>query len=86
MIDPEEGGWELDAARGETQGQEEEFEDAIDEDDTLRAHMNENDLWVRNSQFTTNHTAAGSAMQVSTSFLPVQVVSIDLLGPICIVT
>lgn len=70
-IDPEEGGWELDAAGGETEDQEEEFEDAIDEEDTLgagaTAGVSENDLWVRNSPFAADHAAAGSfetAMQL----------------------
>ena len=49
-IDPEEGGWELDTAGRETEDQEEEFEDTIDEEDTLRAGttagVGENDLWV----------------------------------------
>ena len=91
-IDPEEGGWELDAAGGETEDQEEEFEDTIDEEDTLgagaTAGVGENDLWVRNSPFTADHAAAGSfetAMQVSTSF-QVRVLNIDPLGPVCIVT
>ena len=91
-IDPEEGGWELDAAGGETEDQEEGFEDTIDEEDTLgagaTAGVGENDLWVRNSPFATDHAAAGSfetAMQVSTSF-QVRVLNIDPLGPVCIVT
>ena len=50
VIDPEEGGWELGAAEGETEDQEEEFEDAIDEEDTLgagaTAGVSENYLWV----------------------------------------
>ena len=91
-IDPEEGGWELDAAGGETEDQEEGFEDTIDEEDTLgagaTAGVGENDLWVRNSPFAADHAAAGSfetAMQVSTSF-QVRVLNIDPLGPVCIVT
>ncbi|KAL4072497.1 coatomer WD associated region-domain-containing protein [Scleroderma yunnanense] len=70
-IDPEEGGWELDADAGESEDQEEEFEDAIDEGDTLGAGatpgVSENELWVRNSPFAADHVAAGSfetAMQL----------------------
>ena len=75
MIDPQEGGWELDAAGGETEDQEEEFEDVIDEEDTPRAGAttgaSQNDLWVRNSPFAADHVVAGSfetAMQVGISF------------------
>ena len=70
-IDPEEGGWELDADAGETEDQEEEFEDAVDEEDIHGATtpgVSENELWVRNSPFAADHVAAGSfetAMQVS---------------------
>ena len=71
-IDPEEGGWELDADAGETEDQEEEFEDAVDEEDTLGVGatpgVSENEMWVRNSPFAADHVAAGSfetAMQVS---------------------
>jgi len=91
-IDPEEGGWELDAAGGETEDQEEEFEDAIGEEDSLGAGattgVSENDLWVRNSPFAADHVAAGSfetAMQVSISF-QVRLLSVDPLGSVCIVT
>ncbi|KAG6331595.1 hypothetical protein ID866_7493 [Astraeus odoratus] len=70
-IDPEDGGWELDADAGETEDQSEEFEDAIDDEDTLGAGaapgVSENELWARNSPFAPDHVAAGSfdsAMQL----------------------
>jgi len=72
-VDADEAGWDLDAedAGGETHT-EEEFEDAVgeDEDEVAGATpgVSENELWVRNSPFAADHVAAGSfdtAMQVS---------------------
>ncbi len=74
-VDPEEGGWELDADGGE-------FQDAIDApsadvEEELGAGAtpgpNETELWVRNSSLAVDHVAAGSfetAMQVSSLFRP----------------
>lgn len=72
-VDPEEGGWELDADGGE-------FQDAVeapaaDVEEELGAGAtpgpNETELWVRNSSLAVDHVAAGSfetAMQVSSLF------------------
>ena len=73
-IDPEEGGWELDADGGG------EFHSAVDGDETAEIGENEDDLgagatpgpsetelWIRNSSLAVDHVAAGSfetAMQV----------------------
>ena len=77
-IDPEEGGWELDADGGG------EFHSAVDGDETAETGESEDDLgagatpgpsetelWVRNSSLAVDHVAAGSfetAMQVKISF------------------
>ena len=72
-VDADEAGWDLDAedVNGETHT-EEEFEDAIEEDEDeaggATPGVSENELWVRNSPFAADHVAAGSfdtAMQVS---------------------
>ena len=72
-VDADEAGWDLDAevADGETHT-EEEFEDAVGEDEDEGAGatpgVSENELWVRNSPFAADHVSAGSfdtAMQVS---------------------
>ena len=70
-IDPEEGGWDLDAGGADAHVEEEDFEDATDDADDLGAGANpgvkEPELWVRNSPFAADHVAAGSfetAMQV----------------------
>jgi coatomer protein complex subunit alpha (xenin) len=70
-IDPEEGGWELDAdgdAQSEAAGDD---DPKVAEDDELGAGatpgVNETELWSRNSPFAADHIAAGSfetAMQV----------------------
>lgn len=72
-LDPEEGGWELDADGGEFQDATEE--PAADVDEELGAGAtpgpNETELWVRNSSLAVDHVAAGSfesAMQVNTQF------------------
>jgi coatomer protein complex subunit alpha (xenin) len=69
-IDPEEGGWELDADGGEFQSAEGE-QTAPDEEEELGAGASpgpsETELWVRNSPLAVDHVAAGSfetAMQV----------------------
>jgi coatomer protein complex subunit alpha (xenin) len=72
-IDPEEGGWELDADGGE-------FQSAVDGEDAVEAEgldedlgasatpgPSETELWVRNNPLAADHVAAGSfetAMQV----------------------
>ena len=71
-IDPEEGGWELDAdgeARSEVGGDDDL---RLVEDEELGAGatpgVNETELWTRSSPFAADHIAAGSfgtAMQVS---------------------
>jgi coatomer protein complex subunit alpha (xenin) len=71
-IDPEEGGWELDAhgdAHSDAAGDENV---EVVEDEELGAGatpgVSETDLWIRNSPFAADHVAAGSfetAMQVS---------------------
>jgi len=73
-IDPEEGGWELDADGGEFQSAEEET--AVVEEEELGAGAtpgpSETELWVRNSPLATDHVAAGSfetAMQVRAHLL-----------------
>ena len=72
-VDADEAGWDLDAedAEGETHT-EEEFEDAVGEDEDEVAGttpgVSENELWVRNSPFAADHVSAGSfdtAMRVS---------------------
>lgn len=70
-IDPEEGGWELDADGGEFQSAV-EGEEAVVEEEELGAGatpgVSEPELWVRNSPLAADHVAAGSfdtAMQVS---------------------
>ena len=71
-IDPEEGGWELDADGGEFHSEHGDDEVAVVEDEDLGAGatpgVNETELWVRNSPLAADHVAAGSfdtAMQVS---------------------
>lgn len=75
MADLEEGGWDLDADTGGIEHEEEEFEDAVDEEDTLglgaAPGVSESEHWVRNSPFAVDHVAAGSfesAMQVPSYF------------------
>ncbi|KLO13353.1 coatomer subunit alpha-2 [Schizopora paradoxa] len=70
-IDPEEGGWDLDAGGTEAQLDAEEFSDAAEANDDLGAGANpgvkETELWVRNSPFASDHVCAGSfesAMQL----------------------
>lgn len=75
--DVEEDGWELDAEAedDEEKDVDEEFEDAIEEEDLgagAAPGVSENELWVRNSPFAAEHVAAGSfdtAMQVSYTLL-----------------
>lgn len=69
-IDPEEGGWELDADGGEFSDHEGEASAPV-EDEELGAGAapgpSETELWVRNSPLAADHVAAGSfdtAMQV----------------------
>lgn len=69
-INPEDGGWELDADGGEFQSAEGE-QTAADEEEELGAGAtpgpSETELWVRNSPLVVDHVAAGSfemAMQV----------------------
>ena len=69
-IDPEEGGWELDADGGEFHSAEGE-QTAPDEEEDLGAGASpgpsETEFWVRNSPLAVDHVAAGSfetAMQV----------------------
>ncbi|KAF5329996.1 hypothetical protein D9611_010428 [Ephemerocybe angulata] len=71
-IDPEEGGWDLDADAGD-EFQAPEAEAAVEEEEELGAGAtpgpNETDLWVRNSPLAADHVAAGSfetAMQLLT--------------------
>ncbi len=70
-IDPEDGGWDLDAGASDAQLDTEEFTDAVEVNDDLGAGANpgvkETELWVRNSPFASDHACAGafeSAMQV----------------------
>ena len=72
-IDPEEGGWELDAEGGEFQSAEGEqtAAAAADEEEELGAGAtpgpSETEFWARNSPLAVDHVAAGSfetAMQV----------------------
>ena len=69
-IDPEDGGWELDADGGEFQSAGGE-QTVADEEEELGAGAtpgpSETELWVRNSPLAVDHVAAGSfesAMQV----------------------
>nr|GAT59180.1 coatomer alpha subunit [Mycena chlorophos] len=66
-IDPEEGGWELDAG-DEAQAEEEEVEEAQDEElPGSTPGISETEHWVRNSPLAPDHVAAGSfdtAMQL----------------------
>jgi coatomer protein complex subunit alpha (xenin) len=70
-IDPEEGGWELDAGEGALPPDISVDEVAAVEDDMgagATPGVSETDLWIRNSPFAGDHVAAGSfdtAMQVS---------------------
>ena len=70
-IDPEEGGWELDADGGEIQSAGEQLVAAVEEEEELGAGAtpgpSETEFWVRNSPLAADHVAAGSfetAMQV----------------------
>ena len=70
-VDPEEGGWDIDA--GEASPQHDQFEeDAVAAEMDVGAGatpgISELELWVRNSPFAADHVAAGSferAMQAS---------------------
>lgn len=71
-LDPEEGGWELDADGGEFQDAVEDEEAVVDVEEELGAGAtpgpSEPELWVRNSPLAVDHVAAGSfetAMQVN---------------------
>ena len=71
-IDPEEGGWDLDAtaadAHEDQQETSEEFEEVTDLGAGASPGAKETDLWVRNSPFPGAHVAAGlfeTAMQVN---------------------
>lgn len=69
-IDPEEGGWELDADAEEFQDAGEDIVEAAEEELGAGAApgVDETELWVRNSPLAADHVAAGSfesAMQVS---------------------
>ena len=72
-VDPEEGGWELDAGGVEAQPDEQVAEEVDVAEDTgagASAGVKETELWVRNSPFPADHVAAGSfesAMQVRLS-------------------
>jgi coatomer protein complex subunit alpha (xenin) len=70
-IDPEEGGWELDADGGEFHPAVDAEEAIVAEEEELGAGAtpgpSESELWVRNSPLAADHVAAGSfetAMQV----------------------
>ena len=74
-IDPEEGGWELDADGEEFQPAVGAEEAAVEEEEELGAGAtpgpSETELWVRNSALAGDHVAAGSfetAMEVSSCF------------------
>ncbi|XP_006463326.1 hypothetical protein AGABI2DRAFT_73371 [Agaricus bisporus var. bisporus H97] len=69
-IDPEEGGWELDADADEFK-EDEAAEEVVEEEQELGAGaapgVDETELWVRNSPLAADHVAAGSfesAMQL----------------------
>lgn len=70
-VDPEEGGWDLDAEGGDADADEPEAEaeaeEALDAGAGASPGVKETELWVRNSPFPADHVAAGSfetAMQV----------------------
>ncbi|KAF9448057.1 coatomer subunit alpha-2 [Macrolepiota fuliginosa MF-IS2] len=69
-IDPEEGGWELDADAEESHETEEAAEEAAEEEELgagASPGVDETELWVRNSPLAADHVAAGSfesAMQL----------------------
>ncbi|KAF7316415.1 Coatomer subunit alpha [Mycena indigotica] len=68
-LDPEEGGWELDADAGAAQVTEEVEEDATPDEDLPGSTpgISETEHWVRNSPLAPDHVAAGSfetAMQL----------------------
>lgn len=72
IVDPEEGGWDLDADAGvekDDMGSEVKEEEAeLDSGAGASAGVKESELWVRNSPYPGDHVAAGSfetAMQVS---------------------
>lgn len=70
-IDPEEGGWELDADGGELHVEEDHVEEVAEEEELgagAAPGADETELWARNSPLAADHVAAGSfesAMQVS---------------------
>jgi coatomer protein complex subunit alpha (xenin) len=76
-IDPEEGGWELDAGEGVVANQDQLDEEAVAAEVDIGAGatpgLSETELWVRNSPFAADHIAAGSfetAMQACVVFYP----------------
>lgn len=87
-IDPEEGGWELDADGAEFEAAVEGEEAAVEEEDTelgagATPGIDETDIWVRNSPLAADHVAAGSfdtAMQLLNRQLGI--VNFTLLKPL----
>ncbi|ESK90725.1 coatomer alpha subunit [Moniliophthora roreri MCA 2997] len=86
-IDPEEGGWDLDADGGDAAAPEDEGQGVPEEEEELgegaAPGVNEADLWVRNSPLAADHVAAGSfesAMQLLNRQLGV--VNFALLKPL----
>jgi coatomer protein complex subunit alpha (xenin) len=80
-IDPEEGGWELDADGGEfhsaVDGEDAVATEEVDEDSGAGATPgpSETELWIRNNPLSVDHVAAGSfesAMQVCPNFIHCQ--------------
>ncbi|KAL0959956.1 hypothetical protein HGRIS_011620 [Hohenbuehelia grisea] len=87
-LDPEEGGWELDADGGDFQSAADE-EEAVPEDEELGAGaspgVSEVEHWTRNSPLAADHVAAGafeSAMQLLNRQLGI--VNFNVLKPIFI--
>jgi coatomer protein complex subunit alpha (xenin) len=86
-IDPEEGGWELDADGGATTEAAGDDEVAQEEDKDLGAAgaalgVSEIELWVRNSPFAADHVAAGSfetALQVRLHLCPLNAIRPNLI-------
>lgn len=75
-IDPEAGGWELDAGGEEAQATASDEVEEVAEEADLGAGATpgvpETELWARNSPFAADHVAAGSfesAMQVCVSLI-----------------
>jgi coatomer subunit alpha len=67
IIDPEEGGWELDVGEGAPIAVDDVAVVADDMGAGATSGVSESDLWIRNSPFAGDHVAAGSfdtAMQV----------------------